>query len=112
MKLYKPLWFEITLYLMFLMYTVTLISYLTTIESLTYHLGIFALVFIVFYFAILVAILMMLRGLKLGYYIFLASSLFIFIVYLIQGDNFSLEQAILRPIIFSSLVVLGVNSKK
>ena len=48
----------------------------------------------------------------MGYYIFLGASALIPVIYLIQGTNFSLEQAILRPVIFWGLVALGVNSKK
>ena len=112
MKLANQLWFKIVLCIMFIMYTVTLIPYIMAWNSVTYHLGVYGIVFFICYLMILISIGMMLRGFKMGYYIFLGASALIPVIYLLQGTNFSLEQAILRPVIFCGLVALGVNSKK
>ena len=112
MKLENPLWFKILLLVMLMMYVVTLIPFIVATKSVTYYLGVFGLLFFVCYFMIINSIVLMLLRDKRGYYIFLFFQAFIPIIYLIEGNNFSLEQAILRPIIFCGLVFLGINSKK
>lgn len=106
-----PFWLKAVLYIAFIMYAVNLIPYLSSWNSLIYHLGIYGVVFFVCYCFILISIVLILKELRLGYYLFLIFSAAVVILFLLSGKNFSFEQAVLRPVVFCSLVISGVNSK-
>lgn len=108
----ETLWFKIVLVIMLLLYIVTIIPFIFSINGATYHLGLYAYVISGLYFATIISIIVLLIGKKIGFYMFVILQILIFLTYMIMDCNFSLEQAVLRPVVFCGLVTLGVNSKK
>lgn len=108
----ETLWFKIVLVIMLLLYIVTITPFIFSINGATYHLGLYTYAISGLYFATIISIIVLLLGKKIGFYMFIILQILIFLTYMIMGSNFSLEQAVLRPVIFCGLVALGVNSKK